>query len=52
MGEENEVALDTLERRLANIERRVYGQSNLSARDAEDSASEVKYNITPAQVIK
>ena len=46
MGDENEMALDTLERRLANIERRVHGRSNLSVRDAEDSASEVNTILT------
>ena len=33
--------LDSIESRLANIERRVYGKSNPSYREKEDAASEV-----------
>lgn len=39
--------LDSIESRLANIERRVYGKSNPSYREKEDAASEVGGGIVP-----
>ena len=41
MEYENRNPLDTIESRLSNIERRVYGKSNPSFREKEDAASEV-----------
>ena len=38
---QNRTPLDTIESRLSNIERRVYGKSNPSFREKEDAASEV-----------
>ena len=47
MEDDHDSALDTLESRLANIERRVYGRSNPSYRETEDAASEVAGGIVP-----
>ena len=41
MEYQNRSPLDTIESRLSNIERRVYGKSNPSFREKEDAASEV-----------
>jgi len=47
MEYEQETNLDSIESRLANIERRVYGKSNPSYREKEDAASEVGGGIVP-----
>lgn len=39
--------IDTIESRLSNIERRVYGKSNPSFKEKEDAASEVAGGIVP-----
>merc|ERR1712038_756948 len=39
--------IDTIESRLSNIERRVYGKSNPSFKEKEDAASEVAGGVVP-----
>ena len=41
MEYQNRSPIDTIESRLSNIERRVYGKSNPSFKEKEDAASEV-----------
>ena len=41
MEYQNRSPIDTIESRLSNIERRVYGKSNPSYKEKEDAASEV-----------
>ena len=47
MDADNEKAMESIESRLASIERRVYGKSNPSFKEKENAASEVAGGIVP-----